>query len=82
MIERCSVAQWKGYDPMVRDLMSKEWSLRGGAPGVVGNAGHALFVIWRVEHSAARAHTCQDLLMSIKEDYAPPIDSDKLTVVG
>ena len=81
-IERCMVQQWKGYDPMVRDLMTKEFRLRGGAPGVVGNSGHHLFVIWRVEHDGAHAHTCQDLLMSIKVDFGPPVDSDKLTVVG
>lgn len=85
MFERCSLAQWRGYPQIVRDVMDADWKIRGGggAPGIAGGCGHHLFVLWRVEHVHQLQHTPADILMAIKVDLGPSIlDTEKLTIIG
>lgn len=82
MFERCALAQWRGYDQTTRDVMTSEFKLRGGAPGIVGNAGHHLYTIWRVD-GPRQSCSPADILMSIKVDFGPDLTNTKnLIVVG
>ena len=68
MIERCSLAQWRGYDLAERIRMEMEWEV--GVPATP-SLGHRQIDLWWVMRPTPGNRTCGDTLMSIKVDHYP-----------
>ena len=68
MLERCFRRQWQGLTSEERFFVTAEWD-RGHVPVSLTSPGHALHVIWKIEHGGGAEP--RDHLMSIKVDAWP-----------
>ena len=74
MYVRCSLAQWRGYGPAMRAAITMAWE-KGHVPPAASVGGHYQTTIWKVEHLDAhgnlRPSRTSDVLICVKDDYAP-----------